>query len=266
MLIELKNDYLSLLIQKPGEIYRGSRFDYTGQIIQVTFLKKHTFCTTETLKDNEVNKKGRGLYNEFGIDETVGYDDCPVGGKFPKIGVGLLTKGSMRSYNFFENYEVTPYSFKSSFNEAEAVFICESEKEDKYSFKLEKRIKLNRNTPIDENYKLYFPFKINPEKFKGTVNPGNIVQFENEVVSLKSVSEEQFFFSNINIDFRGKGEWMLIHSKDRIGIQEITDFNYQKINLWGTRHVISPEIFFQIKTEPGKSLSWSRTYKIFQLS
>lgn len=295
MSFQLKNEYICLDIQKPGEFYRKARFDWTGQIIQITFLNKYTFCTTEKLDDKSINDYGRGLYNEFGIDKPVGYDDCKVGEKFPKIGVGLLTKESTKPYNFFEDYKVTPYSFKTSFNDTEVVFICKSAKDQEYSFVLEKRIVLNKNTfrvyytltnngkkeirtneyihnflsvdykAIDQNYKLYFPFKINPDKLRGKVNPGNVVQFENDVVSFRSMPEDQFFFGNINTKYKGKGEWKLINTQDKLGIKEKTDFEIQKINLWGAGHVISPEIFFEINVTPGKSLSWSRTYELFTL-
>lgn len=295
MSFKLQNEYLSLDIQKPGELYKKARFDWTGEIIQVTFLNKHTFCTTEKTDDKLVNDFGRALYNEFGIDKPVGYDDCKVGEKFPKIGVGLLTKKSTKPYNFFEDYEVTPYSFTFSANDTEAVFVCKSSEDQEYSFVLEKRITLDKNTftihysltnngkkeirtneyvhnflsingnPIDEDYKLSLPFQINPEKFRGTVNPGNVVQFDSNTVSLKSMPEGEFYFGNMNTDYKRKGEWTLINSKDKIGIQETTDFNIQRINLWGAWHVISPEIFFDVIVAPGKNLRWTRTYKVFTL-
>ncbi len=109
MSIQLKNDTLCLELNKPGKVYQGSRFDWTGQIVQITYLDKHTFCTKE-LKDEKSNKiQGQGLYNEFGIDMPVGYYTCCPGDQFPKIGVGQLTKKYDISYDFFNPYQIDPY-------------------------------------------------------------------------------------------------------------------------------------------------------------
>lgn len=294
-MIKLKNEYLCLDIQEPGNPYRGSRFDWTGQIIQITYLNKHTFCTTESLDERLINKQGRGLYNEFGIDLPVGYDNCPLGGKFPKIGVGLLTRMSMRPYDFFEDYQVTPYSFPYSVEDTKVQFFCEVEKTHEYAFQLDKRIEIDKNTftihyslsnygkkrirtneyvhnflsinkkKIDSNYRLSFPFPLKLEKFGRVVNPQNVVQINIDFITWNSTPEKQFFFSNINSDYYGKGEWTLINLEEKVGIKESTDFNIQKINLWGTTHVVSPEIFFDVDILPGKCLSWSRTYTMFTL-
>ena len=92
MALLLENNLLQLEIQEPGKGYCGSRFDWTGQITQIRYRRQHTFCTEETVDPALVNKLGRGLYNEFGIDQPLGYHDCSVGDKFPKIGIGLITR------------------------------------------------------------------------------------------------------------------------------------------------------------------------------
>ncbi len=294
MSFKLNNEYICLDIQEPGEHYKGARFDWTGQIIQITFLNKHTFCTTETLNRDEFNKKGRGLYNEFGIDQPVGYNNCPIGSEFPKIGVGLLTRKSKKTYDFFEDYEIKPYSF--SFQNAKAQFICKAETTQEYSFELDKRIVLDKNTftinyslfnfgnkviktneyvhnflsinkkKIDASYKLLFSFPIKPEKFAQSVNPENAVQINKDSISWNSTPKEQFFFSNINTRYNRKENWTLIHLIDKVGIRESTNFKVQKINLWGAEHVISPELFFQLNAAPGKRISWSRSYEVFNFN
>ena len=293
---ELRNEYLCLEIKIPGENYRGARFDWSGQIIQITFLNKHTFCTGETLNKFNRKKHGRGLYNEFGIDKPVGYDDCPVGGLFPKIGVGLLRKKSLKSYDFFENYMVKPCDFSSSFNKDSAFFNCKINNNPEYSFELKKQIALYKNkftisyslfnsgnntiqtneyvhnfisineNKIDENYILYFSFPLEIENFTKSVNPEKAVHFKKDYCTWNSFGKEQFFFSTINTIHKGKENWTLIHLKDRVGIRESAGFFVQKVNLWGTSHVISPEIFFQIDVQPGEMISWSRLYEIFDFS
>ena len=45
--IGLKSDRLLVEIAKPGTVYAGSRFDWTGFITQVYLDGKHTFCAYE---------------------------------------------------------------------------------------------------------------------------------------------------------------------------------------------------------------------------
>lgn len=296
MLYRIKNKVLSLDIEEPGTSYRGSRFDWTGQVIQITYLGKHTFCTTESLNEESIGKLGRGLYNEFGIDQPVGYDECKVGDKFYKIGVGLLTKESSEPYNFFREYEIKPYSFCSSFENTKAAFCCNSGEDQEYSFKLNKRIELLDNAftifytlqnngkqeirtneyihnflsinkrEINQSYKLIFPFKLHLEKMQSIVNPDNVSEFGEDFITWNSIPTNQFFIDSVNTDYKEKGEWILVNVEEKVAIQEKCDLNIQKINVWGASHVVSPEIFVQLSISPGESLSWARTFKIFTLN
>jgi len=49
---------------------------------------------------------GSGLCNEFGIEKPIGYDETPVGGSFPKLGIGLLKRPDDDRYMFARPYEI----------------------------------------------------------------------------------------------------------------------------------------------------------------
>ena len=296
MPIQLRNTSLSLDINEPGEFYRGARFDWTGQIIQITYKDKYTFCTTETKDTKIVDKRGRGLYNEFGIDKPVGYDECPVGGQFPKIGVGLLTKESEAPYDFFHDYKISPHPFSYKVEENKAEFCCATGSDiDDYAFKLQKTIELQDESftiyyrlnnlgkktistneyvhnflaisgrEINEDYELSFPFKIERDRINKIVNPDGVVDIKDNSLTWNSTPNGEFFFDSLNTLYSGIGNWKLIHKREKVGIEEITNFNISKINLWGSPHVVSPEIFFTVNAAPGEQLFWSRTYKIFTI-
>lgn len=108
MSCRLSNGVLSVDIADIGEDYKGTRFDWTGFITQVTLEKgNHTFCVPESLKEGE-GTGGSGLCNEFGISRAIGYDEAPIGGWFPKPGIGLLQKLDSQSYSFISEYPLTP--------------------------------------------------------------------------------------------------------------------------------------------------------------
>jgi hypothetical protein len=295
MVMILKNDILELEIQEPGALYKGSRFDWTGQITQIRYRGKHTLCTEETTDPGLLHMLGRGLYNEFGIDKPVGYDDCAIGDKFPKIGIGLLTRDNSEAYNFFKPYIIDPFIFNINIDKDHITYNCDASEYRGYAFHLKKTIALLENTfsisyefenkgrhqivtneyihnflainrrPIDHHYKLRFSFQVDPTKFGETVNPDNIVQFEKDALTWKNQPKKQFFFSNIYCGQTENVSWMLEHNEDKIGITERVDFRILRMNLWGAGHVISPEIFYQLIVAPGEIKKWLRTYKVYQL-
>jgi hypothetical protein len=291
----IKNDSLELEIQEPGERYKGSRFDWTGQITQIRYQGKHTFCTEETTDPGLLHMLGRGLYNEFGIDKPIGYDDCAVGDQFPKIGIGLLTKDNADAYNFFKSYSIDPFTFTINSGRGQISYICDASEYRGYAFHLKKTIALadkafsityqfeNRGSrtihtneyvhnflavnrrAINHLYRLRLPFEIDPAQFGEAVNPDNVVQFEKNMITWKSQPEKQFFFSNIHIGQSKNIFWMLEHSMEKVGITERAGFPIRRMNLWGSGHVVSPEIFYELKAAPGETKSWIRTYEVYPL-
>ena len=261
-MIILDNDNLRLDIQEPGSIYKGSRFDWTGQITQLTYQDRHTFCTEESLEPSLSPLRGRGFCNEFGMDQPVGYDDCPPGEKFPKIGVGWLTKDTTERYDFFKNYDVTPFEFSYHWDNGSVNFICIAKPYRGYAFELRKQIVLLKNTfcikyelinlgieeirtneyahnflsinqkPINQHYVLKLPFQINKKNFTKIVNPDDIVLIQDDNIKWRHQPQKQFFFSNIQSDRMNEASWMLEHTIDKVGIKEYCDFEIQKMNLW----------------------------------
>ncbi len=292
MPIILSNNILKLEIQKPGEKYHGSRFDWTGQIIQIIYKNRHSFCSNESQLSENEDKLGRGLYNEFGIDKPIGYDDCKPGEQFPKIGIGMLKKESNEHYNFFHTYQIIPANFNYIFSDNSITFYAETGIVNGYGFKLAKEIHLNascfsihyelfntgtkailtneyvhnflsvNNQLIDKSYQLKFSAHLN---LAGEiVNPENKVVINEKAISFTDKVQEEFFFSEMMPVKENGASWKLENEIEKIGIEEKVDFTPKRINLWGKKHVVSPEIFFEINVEPGRSISWKRDYRIYE--
>lgn len=292
MSIMLENELLRLEIQEPGALYRGARFDWTGQITQITFKGKHTFCTEEKTEPAEINLKGRGLYNEFGIESALGYDECPIGERFPKIGVGWLKKESPQPYHFYYDYNVLPFEFSFEPFENSINFACYAKPLLGYGFILKKRLYIEENTFVieyvlenigekliytneyvhnflainrqllDEHYQLKFPFRLNPIRLREVVNPGLVTQFGWHEIEWQSTPKSDIFFSSLFSGKLNEPVWELRHDEARVRIREEVDFPIQKLNLWGNGHVVSPEVFFEISVLPGESIKWQRRYAV----
>jgi hypothetical protein len=103
--IQLRSDRLAVEVAPPETAYKGTRFDWTAFITQVTLDREHTFCVPESYEPGQ-GTGGIGLCNEFGIDQPIGYDDAQPGDCFPKLGIGLLTRFDDGPYGFVRPYEI----------------------------------------------------------------------------------------------------------------------------------------------------------------
>jgi hypothetical protein len=293
MPITLENNDLQLILDLPHENYRFSRFDWSGKITEVRYKGK-ILTSTEKINDPNEHIIGKGLYNEFGINKTPGFEEAKEGDWFHKIGVGLLKKEG-EEYRFNHAYTIHPLSFKISQEEQSIQFHTQSETCKGYAYALTKRITLKKDgfsieyelrndgtKPLDldeythnflafahENlgtaYTLRFPFLLQPECLRENVNPEGKLQFYRKHIAFKNHIEKEFFFSFLNGDHAVQAGWELMHQGLKIGFRETTSFKTQKVNLWGTGHVISPELFHTINLKPGESESWSRNYCVFTM-
>ncbi|MEL6823230.1 MAG: hypothetical protein AAFP70_15830 [Calditrichota bacterium] len=289
----LKNDQLEVHIDLPGENYSFSRFDQTGKITEVRY-KNIRVSTTELTDTQDEHLFGKAFYNEFGIDTALGFDEADIGGWFHKIGVGLLKKED-DEYLFHKPYAIQPAEFEVGNETDKLKMICRSQAVLGYAYVLKKEIELQDNrfilryhlhntgekaivtdeyahnfTAINDalmgpGYQLSFSFPLNTEKFDAIVNPENAINIGQQGFSFMGSPTEQFFFSNLTGSRSSPAKWELRDLKNKIGISETGSFQTSKVNLWGWKHVISPELFYRIELQPGQSAEWSRTYEVFEV-
>ncbi len=289
----LKNKNLEIHIDLPMENYNLPRFDWTGKIVSVKF-KGIDVAGTERLDVEDDDRFGKGFYNEFGIEMPIGFEEIKEGEWFPKIGVGLLKKEG-EQYSFSKAYEIEPADFDVTIESDKVIITCKSQSINGYSYVLRKEIKLLGNSffikyhlhntgeknistneynhnflainkdLIGSDYILKFPFQIKPELFGANVNPEGIVEISDNKITFNNTPEEQFFFSNLSGSENVDAIWELVNTKSKIGISESGSFKTNKVNLWGWKHVVSPELFFDINVKPDQIIEWSRTYNLFEV-
>lgn len=288
----LKNEILEIHIDLPNENYRASRFDWTGKIQAVTF-NNIPFSTTEKNGDQDENYFGKGFYNEFGIETALGFEEAKIGEWFHKIGIGLLKKNESE-YFFHKEHEIKPAIFTVITKPESLIITCESKLVQGFSYFLTKEIKLTKsgfiisyrlkNTGekdiqtdeyvhnfisingelIDNRYVLRYPFKLNPTEFGEFVDPEKILEIGQDQITFIENPSEQFFISHLAGKENVNAFWEIIHLEHSIGIRERVSFNTQKVNLWGWKHVISPELFHHIHLKPSQSAKWDRVYDFFE--
>lgn len=294
MAITLQNQNLAIQIDLPHEQYQFSRFDWTGKISNLRF-KGIPIAGVELYNQPEDPIVGKGFYNEFGIDMPIGFDEADEGDWFHKIGIGLLRKAG-DTYQFHRAYEIQPAQFDTQLGESHLHISCQSPSYNGYAYLLKKKIILQDsgfaieyflknqgdkkiitneynhnfltidNLSMGEDYVLTFPFEIQTKKMGEMVNPEGLINIGQQALAFVGTPEKQFFFSNLTGGAPVPATWTLENLRRKIAISESGDFHTRSINVWGWRHVISPELFISIELEPGKIMQWTRSYQVYELA
>ncbi|WP_055108989.1 hypothetical protein [Paenibacillus ihumii] len=290
---QLSNEYLIVDIAAIGD-YKGMRFDWSGFITGVTLRDgDHSFCVPESLITGE-GTGGQGLCNEFSIREAIGYEHTAIGGQFPKLGVGLLTRTDEQPYRFYRDYPLQPFRIEAEMkNRQSLAFTVHPENCSGYAARLEKVISIAGNRlriqyqlsntgtnricteeynhnflgidgqPIGPEYELKFPFAIRP----WSDDPGTLdgVRIDGGEVTWAGEPKKPFYFQ---VDgFQACSSpwlWELKHRPSGAGVREISSFPVSSAAVWGMGHVVSPEIFIRLELAPGESVTWSREYEFYR--
>ncbi len=288
--INLGNETIELKICEPGEGYRNARFDWTGKLVEVKY-KDMALAGAEGREKDTAHLLGRGFFNEFGMEDALGFRETPMGEWFHKIGVGLLKKDKS-TYEFGGQYDIRPAHFETKQHARSVSINCTSENTQGYAYTLDKTYTLLKDgfnieyhlhnlgvkPIITEEYvhnflnpgpsgvgshcRLTFPFNLKPERFEEVVDPECIMVTGEQEIGFSAPPKQVFFFSHLNGKERVPAGWLLSLGEQNLFISEEGDFQCEKVNLWGNKHVISPEIFHQIHIEPGKATQWNRRYTI----
>lgn len=287
-MLKLANQRLQVEIAEPGQMYQGSRFDWTGFITQVTLDGRHTYCVPESLVPGQ-GSGGCGICNEFGIAEPVGYEDLAPGGYFPKIGVGLLKRPDQKPYDFFRPYEIIPFPMTMVNIRDGVKFTVEPLECRGYLLEMEKTITINENQlqidyclknsgerpvrtteychnfigidghQVGADYKLEFlyPVQLLQEESATTQK---VLRIDGQEISWNFQPKADFYGKLENISPELPHQWRIRHLPTKTEVEEESFFPPLRVAFWGKGHVISPEVFIEIKVNPGETQRWSRRY------
>ncbi len=140
---------------------------------------------------------------------------------------------------------------------------------------------------MEKGYALSFPHEIDPARFAKTVDPDGILSVEKNRVAILGKTRKQFYIGGITAAADGpdgpagpagyaggaggagaiRGEaglstrWTLVHAGLGVSLSERGSFAPSAVHLWGWKDVISPEVFFPIRAEPGSAVEWERVYE-----
>jgi hypothetical protein len=277
---------LKVWVAEHGKRYTRSRFDWTGFIPQVS-LRGLTFCAAESYPGGPPGSGGEGLCNEFKADDfSMGWDESDE--FFLKPGAGLLKKVNDKPYFFYTNYEVIkPFPCVTQAGNDYVNFRLGAIDFKGLAYTINKHVAVLDNaliitTTLDnigEKALAISEYNHNFLSMNGTgvhpsltlsVNKG--YQNKNETPGLIKNAESIGFGEDFGGSFMitcnnpvtyAPKRWELRDQKAKMTVQEWGDFDVKDYSVWGTRHVISPEVFGDFSVGPGKSQTWTRMWKFY---
>ncbi len=288
-MIYLNSDRLTAEIPYPGEdINRTIRFARAAFIKQVTLDGTHTFCGPEPVRAYLPRSGGAGICSEIKANELI--KEAPVGGKFPKFGVGLLTKPDEADYNFRRKYACEPFKIRTEISRDTAVFRTEmpacmgycledtrrvavkgNELEIRYRFVNtgEKPLELGEychnfihidENPIGSDYYLEMALKRRQDGCRAKEPEGKTVG-KGMGYTWSGYDEHP---CSLFVDPKDIAEkdfyWKLSHAKNPCTVSEYTSFRPARILLWCVDFNISPECYHVFRLEPGAAVEYWRRW------
>lgn len=292
--IILKNERLTVEIAKPGTVYAGSRFDWTGFITQVRLDDRHTFGTCESIVPGE-GSGGIGFCNEFGLDHPIGYDEAKVGEGYLRVGIGTVLRYDgrpgdrvqMLNLKIIDRAEI---SYRHS--ETQAYFQAVNPEVNGYRCKLEKRISLEDNRVIigytlkntgkkpihtDEymhNFMCFDGCCIGPNyRISIALRPDEgmlaasrkyqpeLIIGDDSVSVLRTYEGKAFMIKGAAAATDREYSWKIREKTTGCSVCETDSFVPDRMAVWGTKYVIAPEVFTDINLLPEEETGWSRVLK-----
>ena len=288
--MQIQSTRLVVDIDEPGSSYRGTRFDWSGFITQVTLDGQHTFCVPEPNIPG-AGSGGAGLCNEFGSSSPVGYTDAKPGDCFPKIGIGLLTRREDQTYSFRNPYDLAPFTIRVDAKPDAVTYTIDPVECRGYALAYSKRISIvDANLLIDYRLENVGQKPVQTEEYNHNfvaidrhtigrdyrltiaydteyTRKPDILHIDGTKITLTrmpATREESFYCRTIPLKETGNGWWELVHTPSGVGMREQDSFPWSVFALWGTPEVISPEAFVAIDLQPGAVKTWQRAYTFFK--
>jgi len=303
---DISNGIVSAKVYLPGEggFYRGSRFDRTGVVAHATF-KRHDFgepwfssyspYTRDFMwKNGQVTvstvSAAVGPAEDF---SPAGYDEAGNGGRFLKLGVGVM-KRDARAYDFVHSYPIVNEGARGESHTANSVRLTHrvADRESGFGYSYVKTVRLVpgkaqmtivhvlTNTgkrdivsdvychnfltlsPGDENVAITAPFDLKAGRAFAAGSAaveGKTLRYLRAVKEGESVTSPITGFSDKVSDY----DFTVKNTATGFGQRIRADQPVARINFWSIRTNVSWEPYIAISLKPGQTKRWTYTYDYF---
>ncbi len=295
---EISNGVIDAVVatetQRKDNYYRGQRFDWSGVIYSLKHNGHQYFGEWFNKFDPYFHDTICGPTEEFA---QIGYENAPAGGKFLKIGVGVLKKNEDVPYTFRVPYEIldngkwdvsvskNSITYTQILNSEIASYIYIKTVElvpNSPVMKIRHTLKNTGKTTIDTNVychnffmldnelsgpaiTLKFAFEPkNPEFFRGL--SGDVVKINKDTLYFSrefNAKEDALFRGFSGFDKVENYDFKLENSKTGAGVRITSDKPLMKVTFWACQKTYCVEPFTKIKILAGEEFSWENTYEFY---
>lgn len=273
-------------------------------MIDQVYYKEHTFLSSHKLKmEHHRAISGCGTTEEFGIGifdypGPLGYEDAKIGGKFLKIGVGILEKSFEKPYHFNASYNFfQPGDWDIQYGDNWIKFTQEIKNCQGWGYHYTKRVSLIDGRPeiiiartlknigdktidtihyghnfmlldgerLGSNYILKFPFT--PKPTYGVLKKYCKLQ-DNRIEFISSLPKDAVNFTS----FTGFSKsvknncFVIENTKTGTGVKIKGDLPLSAFHLFMMSTTLCPEPFVRLIINPGKTVKWETKYTFYELN
>jgi hypothetical protein len=296
----VSNGVLELRIDLPDAVrgyYRGTRFDWSGQISSLRFRGHDFFGQWNEKVDPQLHDSIMGPVEDFrSQDGGLGYAEAQAGGKFVRIGVGVLRKPEEAAFQPFRTYDILDHGKWSVRQAAGSIeFTHELSSDTGYGYVYRKTLRLepgkprlsiehtlrNTGTKTIETQQYNHNFFVMDGKPTGpdakvifAFEPKALMDLKGmaevrgrELAYRKELERGESVFSHLAGFGATAGDYdlRLEHRQAGIGVHITGDRPIAKFVYWSIRSTFCPEPYIDLKAAPGAETSWRYTYEFYEL-
>jgi len=294
---EISNGLIKARLYLPDSqngYYMGTRFDWSGQISDLTFDGHNYFGKWFDKYDPVLHDAIMGPVEEFG---PLGYREAATGDNFIMIGIGALKKPEEKNHNRFGYYEIVNHGQWKIKKKKDQVRFVHTLAHGGYSYEYTKIVRLVKGKPEMEilhilKNKGSNPIKTNVYNHNFFVinnqptGPGFVVRFpynisgegqgfgtiaiikDNTISFTRNLNQGETVFCGGLKGYRNVPEDYDIRIENNTtgaGVRIRGDKPLSRLVFWAAPKTLCPETFNDIEIDPGKEFSWNLTYEFYSL-
>jgi hypothetical protein len=278
--------------------YRGTRFDWSGQIYSLRTLGHEYFGQWFEKYDPKLHDAIMGPVEEFRMNSAgLGYDEASPGGTFIRIGVGVVRKPEEPRNQNFRTYDIVDHGrWEVKPGRDRIEFTHHLRDQNGYGYRYTKIMRLVKNAPemviehtlrntgakpietFQYNHNFFvidgqptgpaasvkFPFDlqaVRPIPADLASLRGSEVTYLRELEKGQSVFTELKGYGSSASDFDVRIE----NSAAGAGVRITGDRPIARLVYWSIRTTLCPEPYIELKVEPGKETTWTYTYQFYRV-
>ena len=275
--------------------YRGTRFDWAGQISSLRWKNHEYFGQWFDKYDPTLHDAIAGPVEEFLTDgSALGYNEAKVGETFVRIGIGAARRTDDKEYQRFNTYEIVDPGTRTTKKTADKIEFVHELKDSGsgYAYVYRKTLRLAKNTLVIEHQlqntgRKRIDTSVYDHNFftldNQTTGPDFVVRFPFELTPLKPLSDlaairgKEITFNKVfergqtvYTELGGFGtkpsdyDIRIENRQTGAAVHITSDTPLLKVVFWSAWKTVCPEPYIDVSADAGKSSSWRITYELYE--